>query len=126
MAAVKYTYRCEYVRCNKADCGTCPHGPYWYGYYRDGKRVKKRYFGLSDPRREGSTYDPMDAVFSRATCTHELCCRILGVPYNATAAMAESAYFKAIAANHPDRGGDAKWSAQLNAAWTWLKFRHGW
>jgi hypothetical protein len=39
------TYRLEMVRCGKANCSSCPHGPYWYLYYRVGKRVVSKYIG---------------------------------------------------------------------------------
>lgn len=33
------------VKCGKATCTRCPHGPYWYAYWwEDGKR-KSRYLG---------------------------------------------------------------------------------
>lgn len=36
------------VRCGKAGCTTCPHGPYWYAYWwEDGKR-RSRYLGKLD------------------------------------------------------------------------------
>jgi hypothetical protein len=41
----EYTYRCELVTCGKANCVCCPHGPYWYAYWRDGKRMRKKYIG---------------------------------------------------------------------------------
>jgi hypothetical protein len=45
----------EYVRCGKATCKKCApggggHGPYWYAYWRDGAKVKKRYLGKELPR----------------------------------------------------------------------------
>lgn len=37
--------RQQMVRCGKATCGSCPHGPYWYAYWtEDGKR-RQRYIG---------------------------------------------------------------------------------
>ena len=43
------TYRLETVKCGKPNCRTCPHGPYWYAYYRDGKKLKSRYIGPELP-----------------------------------------------------------------------------
>ncbi len=43
------TYRLESVKCGKPDCKSCPHGPYWYAYYREGKRLKSRYIGRELP-----------------------------------------------------------------------------
>ncbi len=38
------------IRCGKPRCGKCGrkgpgHGPYWYGFWRDGKRVRSLYIG---------------------------------------------------------------------------------
>ena len=43
------TYRRESVRCGKPGCKTCPHGPYWYAYYREDGRVRSRYIGKDLP-----------------------------------------------------------------------------
>jgi hypothetical protein len=43
------TYRLESVRCGKANCTSCPHGPYWYAYYREGTKLKSRYIGRDLP-----------------------------------------------------------------------------
>jgi hypothetical protein len=43
------TYRRESVRCGKLGCTTCPHGPYWYAYYREGGRLRSRYIGKELP-----------------------------------------------------------------------------
>lgn len=43
--------RQQMVRCGKAGCTKCPHGPYWYAYWtEDGKR-RSRYIGrlLEEP-----------------------------------------------------------------------------
>ena len=45
----KVTYRRETVKCGKPGCKSCPHGPYWYAYYRDGKRLRSRYIGRELP-----------------------------------------------------------------------------
>src|SRR5256885_10556394 len=39
----KITYRREEVRCGKANCSRCPHGPYWYAYWRGGGRPRSRH-----------------------------------------------------------------------------------
>lgn len=44
------TYQHELVRCGKARCKPCagggfPHGPYWYAYWSEGGRKRKRYIG---------------------------------------------------------------------------------
>ena len=43
------TYRQEMVRCGKAGCTKCPHGPYWYAYYREEGRLRSRYIGRDLP-----------------------------------------------------------------------------
>jgi hypothetical protein len=43
------TYRQEQVRCGKAHCSTCPHGPYWYAYWKEGGRTRKQYIGRHLP-----------------------------------------------------------------------------
>lgn len=43
------TYRLEPVRCGKPNCSSCPHGPYWYAYYREGGKLKSRYIGRELP-----------------------------------------------------------------------------
>jgi hypothetical protein len=46
----KVTYRLEEVKCGKATCTRCPHGPYWYAYWREDGRVRSRYLGSARPR----------------------------------------------------------------------------
>ena len=36
------------VRCGKAACTSCPHGPYWYAYWRENGRRRSRYVGRLD------------------------------------------------------------------------------
>lgn len=38
------TYQLEHVLCGKAKCRKL-HGPYWYAYWKVGKRTRKRYIG---------------------------------------------------------------------------------
>lgn len=37
--------RQQFVRCGKASCGACPHGPYWYAYWSEGGKRRSRYVG---------------------------------------------------------------------------------
>jgi hypothetical protein len=41
----KVTYRLQRVRCGKGGCARCPHGPYWYAYWREDGKVRSRYIG---------------------------------------------------------------------------------
>ena len=43
------TFRQEMVRCGKDGCTTCPHGPYWYAYWREDGRTRSRYVGKQLP-----------------------------------------------------------------------------
>jgi hypothetical protein len=60
-AASNVTYRLEQVKCGKATCTRCPHGPYWYAYWRENGRLRSRYLGTVGPdekktgRRRGAT-----------------------------------------------------------------------
>jgi len=45
----KVTYRLEPVRCGKEGCTRCPHGPYWYAYWREGGKLRSRYIGKTLP-----------------------------------------------------------------------------
>ncbi len=44
----KVTLRQQEVRCGKATCTTCPHGPYWYAYWSEEGRRRSRYLGKLD------------------------------------------------------------------------------
>lgn len=45
----KVTYRLEDVRCGKEGCTRCPHGPYWYAYWREEGKLRSRYVGKTLP-----------------------------------------------------------------------------
>src|SRR2546421_429172 len=47
--AGKVTYRQEHVRCGRQNCTRCPHGPYWYAYWREEGRLRSRYIGKELP-----------------------------------------------------------------------------
>jgi hypothetical protein len=38
------TYRQEWIYCGK-ECKKCPHGPYWYCYWKEDGKTKTRYIG---------------------------------------------------------------------------------
>ena len=46
----KVTYRREEVRCGKPNCTRCPHGPYWYAYWREDGKLRSRYLGSARAR----------------------------------------------------------------------------
>jgi hypothetical protein len=46
----KVTFRQEMVRCGRTGCHRCPHGPYWYAYWREGGKLRSRYIGKQLPQ----------------------------------------------------------------------------
>lgn len=64
----KATLRLELVHCGKKKCKRL-HGPYWYAYWQQGPRTRKRYIGKQipaevakrrlrpKPRKRGSDHD---------------------------------------------------------------------
>ncbi len=51
------TFRYETVRCGKDNCSRCPHGPYWYAYWKEGGRTRSRYIGRSLPAPALQSYE---------------------------------------------------------------------
>ena len=51
------TFRYETVRCGKENCTKCPHGPYWYAYWKEGGRTHSRYVGRSLPGAARAVYE---------------------------------------------------------------------
>lgn len=39
------TIREEHIKCGKPYCLYCPHGPYYYAYWREKGKLKKKYIG---------------------------------------------------------------------------------
>jgi hypothetical protein len=132
------TFRCEYVRCGKPTCKSCPHGPYWYEYWREGDKVHKRYHGKVDPRPKakgkpgkngGAKLEeahPWDAIFCRQTASSVLAATILGLTGGESFEDARRIFGRLVMQHHPDRGGDRDTMARINAAWSWLKAAKGW
>ena len=42
------SYRIQEVRCGKG-CAACPHGPYWYAFWKEGGRSRSQYIGATLP-----------------------------------------------------------------------------
>ncbi len=61
----KVTYRREEVRCGKANCTRCPHGPYWYAYWREDGKLRSRYLGSA---KAGAS--PVDAPAADTASEH--------------------------------------------------------
>jgi hypothetical protein len=51
------TFRYETVRCGKANCTRCPHGPYWYAYWKENGRTRSRYVGRVLPDKAREVYE---------------------------------------------------------------------
>ncbi len=51
------TFRYETVRCGKKNCTRCPHGPYWYAYWKEGGRTRSRYVGRVLPQKARDVYE---------------------------------------------------------------------
>lgn len=43
------SFRQQNVRCGKEGCTRCPHGPYWYAYWREDGKMRSRYIGKELP-----------------------------------------------------------------------------
>jgi hypothetical protein len=126
-----WTLQLEFVRCGQAQCKSCPHGPYWYGYRRAGKRLQKHYFGR---RRPGVTAageepgvkeippdapHPHDAINCRATATLQLALEILGLPARCRDVVRIRARFLELCrSGHPDKGGDAQTFGRVHTAYS--------
>lgn len=113
------TYRCEWVKCGKSACRSCPHGPYWYGYWKESGKTKKEYIGKKEPKPKEAP-DPRKEIFSPITATHELACSILGLPKTYNLGEIKKQYRKLSLVHHPDRGGDVQEMKFINAAYEWL------
>ncbi len=53
------------VRCGKASCTTCPHGPYWYAYWWEEGKRRSKYLGKLEEIPEIEA-DPVDKASPRA------------------------------------------------------------
>ena len=51
------TFRYETVRCGKANCTRCPHGPYWYAYWKEEGRTRSRYVGRMLPEKARTVHE---------------------------------------------------------------------
>jgi len=58
VAGAPVSYRQEHVRCGKPTCTACPHGPYWYAYWKQDGRTRSQYIGRHLPG------EPMEPVIA--------------------------------------------------------------
>ena len=125
----KETYRCEWVRCCKPSCGSCPHGPYWYGYYREGKRVRKHYYGrcippgVSLPKKK---VDWREGIFSSSTATAALAFRILGIDADSSYSATKARYKVLVKESHPDLGNGETDFKFFSCAYSYLVKLYNW
>ena len=124
------SFQAKYIRCGKATCRSCPHGPYWYRYWREGKKTRCEYVGKVDPRKDADKGEEetcrLDEIFDRRKATAKLAFEILGLPAQVNEQAAKKAYRDLSKKLHPDRGGDHRSFVRLNAAWSYLKALNGW
>ena len=59
------TYRSQFVRCGK-DCTACPHGPYWYAFWKEDGRSRSQYIGGVLPAEIQRLIDAADQTASPA------------------------------------------------------------
>lgn len=43
------SYQLKPVNCGKSECQSCPHGPYWYAFWKEGGKTRTRYIGKDLP-----------------------------------------------------------------------------
>lgn len=124
----KTTLRSEWVRCGK-NCSRCPHGPYWYAYWRVNGKLHKRYLGKGRPEDgwnpELATPSPFDAIFSSREATPELAFRILGMQPTTCFSDVRHQYRSMMPHHHPDMGGDERVAKWINCAFSYLKTYFG-
>ena len=127
---MKESLRCEWVKCGKSGCQSCPHGPYWYAYRWESGKTRKRYIGKdlpkSDREPESPTGDqhprhPWDRILSDRTATFDLAREILGVTRAASFEEIRTAFRTLSKVNHPDRGGTHDVYVRILAAFNFLK-----
>lgn len=117
------TYQAEWVRCGK-NCNGCPHGPYWYGYWREGGRLHRKYMGKHSPfhdfgARSSEVHE--DDIFSRRKGSLTLALQILGLSVLPTIDELVLVYRRLARETHPDSGGDAREFARISAAYSYVK-----
>lgn len=132
MKAHKWTYRCEYVKCGKPTCKSCPHGPYWYRYIHEKGSMRKKYFGKSDPRKKSeskanSLVHKFDSIFNRQTASSKLAWEILGCLTPLPSKEEGLKQYRKLCLNaHPDRGGSEQEMRWINSAWSYLRAANRW
>lgn len=127
----KMSYQSEFVKCGKSTCKKCPHGPYWYVYWREGNKVRKKYIGKNLPEdadkpQGAKSNHRWDAIFDSAKATVALAAEILGFMNGCTLQEARAAFWKLAREHHPDLGGDSTFLRHYNAAWEKIRNHYAW
>jgi len=123
------TLRCEWIKCGKPSCGSCPHGPYWYGYFRIDGKLRKKYYGKNPPgkvKADPDKPDEREKIFARATASAALAWQILGLPEGTSQKQAKLKFRELSFENHPDRGGEERTYKYITCAWSYLCSVYGW
>jgi len=140
---MKVNYQREYVRCGKKSCGSCPHGPYWYAYWSEKGKTRKRYVGKELPSSDQGESDQGESdqgesdqereipkhwkgIFEKRAATTALAEEILELFMGYGYQSAKIQYRKLVLLHHPDRGGSHQRFAAINAAWSYLCGVFGW
>lgn len=113
-------FRSEYVKCGKAGCRKCPHGPYWYAYWREAGKMRKRYVGKVDPKK-GEEPDPREEIWNPRKATLVLAFSILGLSLGSSLASASARFRELSREHHPDRGGSQREMSIINSAYAYVR-----
>src|SRR5271165_1952851 len=119
--------RVERIRCGKRSChcmrGSLGHGPYWYEYWREGNRTRKRYWGRKRPSPRDFHQDEQrervagGRTYERARMAHSEDMGLLGLAEGFSSIALRRAFKAAVLRHHPDRGGDVEMMKRVNAAY---------
>lgn len=122
-------FRCKWVKCGKAGCRSCPHGPYWYERWRDDEsKCHERYKGKGDPREDAEEPavtppqppHPHDAIFDSRQSSRQLALEIMGAPSDILIGGLKTLYRRLMLLHHPDRGGEEIVCKRIICAYEYL------
>lgn len=123
-----WTYERRYVSCGKLTCSRCGsggagHGPYWYGYRREGGKVRSKYFGKRDPRLANAAPPPPptpDRWSHGKRMDYVTALRIMGFGSKPTKRELKARYRELMLEHHPDAGGAHRIAVAVNLANAYL------
>ena len=123
---MKETLRSEWVKCGKK-CSGCPHGPYWYAYWRAEGKLHKRYIGKGKPAEpepaEPEPPNPWDDIFDDRKASARLAYTILGIHQSADLGAVKARWKVVSWELHPDRspGASELPFKRASAAYSYLR-----